>query len=278
MNQLKTARRVVIKVGTSTLTYDTGLANIRRLEKLVRVLSDLRNSGKEIILVTSAAMSIGAGKLGLPGKPLDTPGRQAAAAVGQSELMHLYDAQFTAWNHTVAQVLLTKDVVEDDIRRENVVNTLNRLLELRAVPIINENDTVAVDELEGDNFGDNDTLSAIVAQLAEADALVILSDIDGLYDDNPQKNPGARLIPVVAHIDETIESYASGTGSNRGTGGMVTKIHAARIAEAAGIDMAIINGSDPARLYDLFDGEPVGTFFPFGAGRDTGDTDAGGRL
>jgi glutamate 5-kinase len=263
LHSFQQAKRIVVKVGTSTLTYETGLVNIRRMERFVKVLSDLANSGREIILVTSGAIGVGAGKLGLREKPADTPGRQAAAAVGQSELMHLYDNQFSLYNHTVAQVLLTKDVMDDTDRRQNVVNTFHRLLAYRAIPVINENDTVAVDELEGARYGDNDTLSAIVAKLVEADALIILSDIEGLYDDNPRQNPAARLISRVDHIDEYIESIALGSGSNRGTGGMATKIQAAKIAEAAGIDMAILSGETPERLYDLFDGEPVGTYFAF---------------
>lgn len=261
MNCFSSAKRIVVKVGTSTLTYETGLINIRRVETFVKVLADLKNSGREIVLVTSGAIGIGAGKLGLLERPKDTPGRQAAAAVGQSELMQIYDHAFTGYNHTVAQVLLTKDIIEDEARRTNVVNTFERLLSLKAVPIVNENDTVAVDELEGDNFGDNDTLSAIVATLVHADALVIMSDIDGLFDDNPRKNPNAKLIPVVTEIDAEIEAHASGSGSNRGTGGMVTKIHAAKIATAAGIDMAVISGENPHTLYKLFDGEQVGTHF-----------------
>lgn len=261
MDCFKNAKRVVVKVGTSTLTYETGLINIRRMELMVRALADIKNSGREIILVSSGAIGVGVGKLGLAEKPRDTPGKQAAAAVGQSELMHLYDTAFMPYNHTVAQVLLTKDIVSDDSRRLNVVNTIDRLLELGTVPIVNENDTVAVDELEGENIGDNDTLSAIVAELAGADALIIMSDIDGLFDDNPRKNPNARLIPAVSAIDESVEAIAKGSGSNRGTGGMFTKIQAAKIALAAGIDMAIINGASPENLYRLLDGEPVGTYF-----------------
>ncbi|MCL2055996.1 MAG: glutamate 5-kinase [Oscillospiraceae bacterium] len=263
MERLAGAKRIVVKVGTSTLTYETGLVNIRRIEQLVKVLSDLANSGREIIFVTSGAISVGAGKLRLAQKPKDTPGRQAAAAVGQSELMHLYDNLFTSYNHNVAQVLLTKDVVDDELRRKNVVNTFNRLLGYRAIPIVNENDTVAVDELEGDHFGDNDTLSAVVATLVDADVLVILSDFDGLFDDNPRKNKDAKLIPTVARVDSYIESVAKGSGSSRGTGGMATKIQAAKILEAAGIDMAIIRGSSPELLYDLTEGKHVGTFFDF---------------
>jgi glutamate 5-kinase len=237
------------------------MMNIRRVERLVKALSDLKNSGRQIILVSSGAISVGAGRLGLSARPVDIPGRQAAAAVGQNALMQFYDSAFSVYNHVVAQVLLTKDVVGDELRRGNVVNTLERLLTMGALPIVNENDTVATDELEGENFGDNDTLSAIVAQLARADALVIMSDIDGLYDRNPRENPEARLIPLVTSIDARIEAAASGTGSKRGTGGMRTKLLAARLALDAGIDMAIISGEKPDSLYRLFEGKAAGTVF-----------------
>lgn len=255
------ARRIVVKVGTSTLTYDTGLINIRRLEQLVRVLSDLQNSGKEVVLVTSGAIGVGKGKLRLKERPRTVPGRQAAAAVGQCELMYLYDQSFTQYNHIVGQMLLTRDVTENPVLRRNAVNTFEELFAMGAIPIVNENDSVATDELEGENFGDNDTLSAVVATLVHADALVLLSDIDGLYTSDPRKDPDARLIPVVEEIDDYIQSIASGVGSNRGTGGMATKIHAARVAAAAGIDMAILNGEKPELLYELFAGSSVGTVF-----------------
>ena len=245
MSQIQDAKRVVIKIGTSTLAYATGRINIRRFELLCKVLADLKNSGKEIILVSSGAIGVGVSKLGLPERPRDVPGKQAAAAVGQCELMYLYD-------------LLTRDAFEDPRRRQNMKNTFDRLLSLGTIPIVNENDTVATEELE---FGDNDTLSAQVAELTEADALVILSDIDGLYDSDPNKNPDAKLIAQVDRIDEHIESIAGGSVSGLGTGGMTTKIHAAKITSAAGIIMAIINGSDPKLLYDLFDGMSVGTLF-----------------
>jgi len=261
LNRFTQAQRIVIKVGTSTLTYATGRVNIRRTEKFVGVLSDLANAGKEVVLVTSGALSVGCGKLRLTERPGDTPTRQAAAAVGQCELMYLYDNLFSRHHHIVAQVLLTKDIVDDGLRRQNVINTFDRLLSMGAIPIVNENDTVAVDELEGENFGDNDTLSAIVAELVDADALVLISDIAGLYTANPRENPDARLIPVVEEIDETILATASGSGSSRGTGGMITKMQAAKIATDAGIDMSIISGDDPDLLYDLFDGKPVGTHF-----------------
>lgn len=258
LNCFTAAKRIVVKVGTSTLTYETGLVNIRRLEQLVKVLSDLKNAGREIALVTSGAIGVGAGKLGLRERPVDMPSKQAAAAVGQSELMYLYDRNFGRWGHPTGQVLLTKDIVNDEARRRNVVNTFERMLDMGVIPIVNENDTVSVEEIE---FGDNDTLSAIVAGLVQADALVIMSDIDGLFDANPQKDPGARLIPRVDAIDDSIRGLASGASSNRGTGGMITKIQAAEIAVAAGIDMAIVSGMNPYNLYKLFDGEPIGTHF-----------------
>lgn len=258
MNCFAAAKRIVVKVGTSTLAYETGLINIRRLELLVKVLSDLKNSGREIVLVTSGAIGVGAGKLGLRSKPADMPTKQAAAAVGQSELMYLYDRIFGRYGHPTGQVLLTKDIVGDGERRENVINTIDRMLHLGAIPIVNENDTVSVEEIE---FGDNDTLSAIVAELIRADVLVIMSDIDGLFDKNPHLHPGASLLPRVETIDSDIRRIAAGTASSLGTGGMITKIHAAEIATAAGVDMAIISGINPYNLYKLFDGEPLGTHF-----------------
>ena len=252
---------MVVKVGTSTLTYETGLINIRRLETLVKVLADLANSGLEVALVTSGAIGVGAGKLGLRERPRETALRQAAAAVGQCELMHLYDQSFSRFNHTVAQILFTKDVLDEPIRKKNAINTFSKLFELGAIPIINENDTVSTDELEGDRFGDNDSLSAVVATLIGADLLVVLSDIDGLYTANPHEDPGAELIPLVERIDEKILAYASGSKSNRGTGGMATKIAAAQIAARAGIRMAIINGQNPEDLYALLEGKPIGTVF-----------------
>ena len=263
MSCFKQANRIVVKVGTSTIAYNTGLINIRRVESLVKVLADLANSGKQVVLVTSGAIGVGCGKLGLHERPKDVPGKQAAAAVGQCELMYLYDNLFSAYNRTVAQVLLTKDVVDSENRKQNVINTFCRLLDLRVIPIINENDTVSIDELEGEQerFGDNDTLSAVVAGLVHADALIILSDIDGLYTDNPRTNPNAKLIPEVTKIDDSIRAMASGAGSSHGTGGMITKINAAEISMNAGIPMAVLSGEDPALLYELLAGGQVGTHF-----------------
>lgn len=255
---IKDKKRIVVKVGTSTLTHSTGMLNIRRTERLIKILSDLKNSGKEIILVSSGAIGVGCGKLGLTTRPIDTPSKQAIAAIGQCELMYFYDRQFSKYNHTVAQVLMTKDIVENETRRINCHNTLTKLLNIGVVPIINENDTVAVEEIE---FGDNDTLSALVAELVDADLLLILSDIDGLYDKDPHSDPDAKLIDVVDNIDDRITSLAKGAGSKHGTGGMITKINAAQIVSQSGIDMVIMNGRDPIRIYDLFDGKPVGTHF-----------------
>ena len=250
--------RIVIKVGTSTLAHATGRMNIRRVEALCKVLSDLKNAGHEIILVSSGAIGMGVGKLSLKERPRDIPGKQAAAAVGQCELMYTYDRLFSEYNHTVAQILLTGSDVEDEERRGHFQNTLFRLLELGALPVINENDTVATEEIV---IGDNDTLGAIVATCAEADLLILLTDIDGLYDADPRTHPEAKLIPRVEALTEEILALAGGNGSALGTGGMVTKLRAARIVTEAGIDMVIANGADPANLYRILDGEAIGTRF-----------------
>jgi len=249
--------KIVIKVGTSTLAHSTGRLNIRRMEDLCKVISDLKNAGHELILVSSGAIGMGSGKLHLNGKPTDMPTKQAAAAVGQCELMYVYDKLFTEHNHTVAQILITAPDVEDVQRKTNFHNTLVRLMELGVLPIINENDTVSTDEIE---IGDNDTLSAMVAASVGAQLLILLSDIDGLYDNNPNTNKDAKLISVVTDPDE-VEKYANSSDSQLGTGGMVTKISAARIANNAGCDMIIANGKQPRILYDIVDGKPVGTLF-----------------
>ncbi|HOG02089.1 MAG TPA: glutamate 5-kinase [Clostridia bacterium] len=254
--------RIVIKIGTSTLAHATGLLDIRHVELLVKVISDLKNAGHELILVSSGAIGMGVGKLMLPGRPADMPTKQAAAAVGQCELMYTYDRLFAKYNHTVAQVLLTGDDIHNNCRRENVKNTLSRLIELRALPIVNENDAVATDEIGVENtIGENDTLSAIVARLADADLLILLSDIDGLYTADPRRDPAARLIPEVKEITPEIEALAGGSGSGLGSGGMASKLRAARIVGEAGGDMIIANGNDPAKLYDIVGGKPVGTRF-----------------
>jgi glutamate 5-kinase len=255
---LNDAKRIVFKVGTSTLTYEGGGINIRRVEKLVKILSDIKNQGREVILVTSGAIGVGMGKMGISQKPSATREKQALAAIGQCELMDFYSRLFSEYNHTVAQLLLTRDVVEDGVRKENAHNTLSTLLSFGIIPIINENDSVSSEQIE---FGDNDTLSAIVARLIDADCLVILSDIDGLYDSNPNDNPDAKLISVVEEITDEIRKSASGAGTGRGTRGMITKLTAAEIATKAGIDMYIVNGSEPEIIYDLLDGKGVGTLF-----------------
>lgn len=259
MRNISDVKRVVIKVGSSTLTHESGMLNIRRVERLVKVLADIKNSGKQVVLVSSGAMAVGVGRLGLTKKPSDMPGKQAVAAVGQCELMYLYDKLFSKYNHVTSQILLTRDVVDDAVRKQNVQNTFCRLLDMGTVPIVNENDSVSTEEIE---FGDNDTLSAIVSVISGAELLVILSDIDGLYDDNPRTNPTANLISRVDDITPEIEAFAAGAGSARGTGGMITKIHAAQLAAKHGVDMVIMNGSDPYKIYDLFEGVQVGTYFP----------------
>lgn len=260
MYNISNKKRIVIKLGTSTLAHKTGRLNIRRMRGLVRVMADLYNSGKEIIIVSSGSMGLGIGKLGLREKPSDTQSKQAAAAVGQCELMYLYDNLFDEYGITVAQILLTKTIIENEERKKNVENTFEKLIEMGVIPIVNENDTVAIDELELE-IGENDSLSAIVAKLAGAELLVILSDIDGLYSSDPHRNPDAELIPVVTEINEHIENIAGGAGSALGTGGMATKINAAKIANEAGIDMIIMNGNNPEKLYDLFENNETGTLF-----------------
>ena len=254
-------QRTVIKVGTSTLTYENGKMNFRRIERLCKVLCDLHNSGEDLLLVSSGAVGVGMGKTGLSRRPEETKKKQALAAIGQCELMFMYDKFFGEYNHNIAQILLTADVVESAHKRENIVNTIEALLDMDIIPIINENDTVAIDEIYGKNFVDNDMLSAIVSGIVSADRLIILTDIDGLYDSNPKTNPGAKKIDVVEHIDAGILEMAAGTGSNRGTGGMITKLQAANYATKCGIEVDVINGSEPETLYQVFDGNCPGTKF-----------------
>ena len=254
--------RIVIKVGTSTLAHKGGRLNIRRVELLCKVLSDIKNAGHQVILVSSGAIGMGTGKLGLPGRPQDMPGKQAAAAVGQCELMYTYDKLFGQYSHTVAQILLTADDIYDVRRSRYVHDTLTRLLEWNALPVINENDAVAIDEIGiHTTIGENDSLSAIVAKLVQADLLVLLSDIDGLYTADPKRNPDAKLIPQVDEITPQILALAGGAGSSLGTGGMATKLRAAKMVTAAGCDMIIANGEKPTYLYDIVDGKAVGTRF-----------------
>lgn len=255
--------RFVVKIGTSTLAHPTGLLNIRRVEELCMVLSDLKNSGHEVILVSSGAIGMGVGKLSLKERPTDIPTKQAAAAVGQCELMYTYDRLFQKYHHTVAQLLLTGSDFRHDDRYHNFQNTMKRLLELDVLPIINENDTIATEEIK---VGDNDTLSAMVAVSVEADRLILLSDIDGLYTSDPHKDPTATLIHEVPELSDEILALAGGEGSSLGTGGMKTKLHAAQICTEAGCEMVILNGAAPTLLYDLFDGKSIGTrFFVKGA-------------
>ena len=253
--------RIVIKIGTSTLAHKSGLLNIRRVEELVKVMSDLKNAGDQIILVSSGAIGMGAGKLSLTDRPSDIPTKQAAAAVGQCELMYTYDKLFSEYNHTVAQILITGEDIENTVRRKNFENTVRRRLELGALPIINENDSIATDEIV---IGDNDTLGAIAATAVNADLLILLSDIDGLFTADPHKDKNAVLLERVENITPEIIKMTGGAGSRFGTGGMETKIKAAKIATDAGIDMVIANGKDPSVLYDIIDGKNVGTRFVAG--------------
>ena len=251
--------RIVVKVGTSTLAHATGRLNIQRMERLCKVLSDLKNAGHEIILVSSGAIGMGVGKLSLSARPKDMPTKQAAAAIGQCELMYIYDKLFSEYNHIVAQLLITApDLAEGGSSKAHFHNTLARLHELGALPVINENDTVSTDEIV---IGDNDTLSAIVSATVSANLLILLSDIDGLYDRDPRRDPDAKLIETVPVIDARILSLAGDKGSELATGGMVTKLHAAQIATAAGCEMVIANGEKPEVLYDIVDGKRVGTRF-----------------
>ncbi len=256
--------RIVVKVGTSTLTRENGAVNLRNIDHLARTLSDLRGVGHEIILVSSGAIGVGTGKLGLKERPAVLRMKQAAAAVGQCELMHLYDKFFGEYGNTVAQILLTDEDVEHPERSEHLANTFSALLELGCIPVVNENDSVSSAEIETGHakvLGDNDTLSAIVARLCRADLLVLLSDIEGLYTADPRADPGAELIHRVEAITPELLSMAGGAGTRRGTGGMATKLSAAKVAMGAGVDMVITNGAEPERLYDIVEGRPVGTRF-----------------
>ena len=250
--------RIVVKIGTSTLTHQSGHLNIRRVEELCKVISDIKNAGNQVIVVSSGAIGMGVGKLGLQERPKDIPTKQAAAAVGQCELMYTYDKLFSEYNHIVAQLLITGDDVENETRHNNFSNTLNRLLEMGVIPIINENDTVSTAEIV---IGDNDTLAAIVSESVKADLLVLLSDIDGLYTADPHTHPDAKLIETVRQVDAATISSASGSNSSQGTGGMITKLQAAQICLSCGCDMVIANGDTPANLYSILEGKPVGTRF-----------------
>lgn len=258
MSLFRDCKRVVVKVGTSTLTYSTGKLNLRRIELLVKTLSDLKNAGKQVVLVSSGAVSAGVAKAGLGHRPSSLEEKQAMASIGQSELMKIYDRFFSDYGHTVAQILMTRDVVDNPIRREAAQNTFRALLSMGCIPIVNENDAVSTDELV--KFGGNDILSAHVANLCCADILLNLSDVSGLYDSDPRNNPDAKLIDRVEDIDSVL-SVAGGAGTDRGTGGMEAKLTAAKMVTDNGIPMFIMNGEDPSILYKLLDGEHVGTYF-----------------
>ncbi|TCK98237.1 glutamate 5-kinase [Natranaerovirga hydrolytica] len=256
---LKDKKRIIVKVGSSTLTHpETGHLNLAKLDKLVQVLSDLKNMGKDVILVSSGAIPIGAKAAGLKEKPTDIAIKQACASVGQATLMMIYQKFFREFGHTAGQILLTKDIMDDEIRKKNAENTFKELCNLDIIPIVNENDTISTEEIE---FGDNDTLSAIVAKLVQGDLLILLSDIDGLYTDDPRKDKNAQFIPEVDTIDENLLNMAKGAGSKVGTGGMVTKILAAKIATEAGIDMIISNGNEVKNILKIIEGREKGTLF-----------------
>ena len=254
-------KRVVIKIGSSSLTHsETGKLNFVKIEHLVRELSDLHNQGIDVCLVSSGAIAVGRAAMGIKERPSDISTKQACAAVGQAKLMMVYQKLFAEYNQTAGQVLMTKNTMVNPVSRENAKNTFDELFHLRVIPVVNENDTVAIDELELE-VGENDSLAANVATIANADLLVIMSDIDGLYDKDPHVHENANLIPEVGEITDDIRSLAGGAGSALGTGGMATKIKAVEIAHAADIDVVLMNGKNPHKLYDLFEDKPVGTLF-----------------
>lgn len=256
-------KRIVVKVGTSTLTHETGALNLDRLDRLARTLSDLMNRGQEVILVTSGAIAVGVSAIRKDRSGFGVPEKQAAAAIGQSRLMHIYDKLFAEYGHSVAQILLSKDYLSTPERRRPLLDTIGTLLQWKVLPIINENDSVCVEEIFSGKgiFGDNDTLSAAVAELLEAQLLVLLTDIDGLYTGDPRKDPGASRLARVSEITGALREGSGGAGSNRGTGGMLSKLEAAEIALRAGFDMVIALGKKPEALYDIVEGKPVGTLF-----------------
>ena len=255
---MKMSETIVFKVGTSTLIHETGRLNLQRMEELVEVISDVMNRGNRVALVTSGAIGVGVGKLGLKNRPRDTAGKQAAATVGQCELMFMYDKMFSQYGHKVGQLLITKNDIADPKRHANLVNAFEKLFDYGAIPIINENDAVAVEEIV---FGDNDSLSAEVAVVINADRLIMMTETDGLYDSNPFKNPDAKRISCVEAITEEIRACAGDTTSNVGTGGMITKIHAAERATREGIETYVIAGNRPREIYRLLEGEDIGTHF-----------------
>ena len=263
-NNIRNHKRIVVKVGTSTITYDTNMVNLLSMEKLALTLSDLANQGKEVILVSSGAIGVGMSKLRMQERPHCLREKQAVAAVGQCEMMHFYSKFFSEYGYVVGQILLTKDIVEDNHSRQNAINTFETLLEKKIIPIVNENDSVATDEIEhGETkvFGDNDTLSAIVAKITKADMLIILSDIDGFYNEDPRVNGNSQMYSLIEEITPEIEAHAGGAGERVGTGGMITKLCAAKIATSAGIDMVLCNGSDPEIVAEVVKGKEIGTLF-----------------
>ena len=257
-SKLKDAEKIVVKVGTTTLTYPNGKLNLERIDKLARVLADLNNLGKKIILVSSGAIGVGVERLGLNREDVTLPEKQAAASVGQAILMKIYQKFFEEYNNSTSQILITKDVMDNNERKQNAQNTFNTLLDLGVIPIVNENDTISTYEIE---FGDNDTLSATVAALVGADLLILLTDIEGLYTADPKKDKNAKIISVVNEIDDEIFNAADGAGSTLGTGGMVTKIAAAKIGCKYGVDTIIASGKEPDIIYDILKGREKGTFF-----------------
>ncbi len=259
---LRNKKRIVIKIGTSTITHvDTGHLNLIKMEKLARVLTDIRNQNKEIVLVSSGAIGAGRKALGIKGKPHSLAEKQACAAVGQARLMMIYQKLFAEYNQTIAQILITKRTMLNEISRQNAENTFLELLNMGVIPIVNENDTVSTDQIQDENFGDNDTLSATVAEMVQADMLILLSDIDGLYTDDPRNNDKAEFISCVEKIDEHLSAMAKGADTAFGTGGMVTKIAAAEIANGVGVDMVIANGDDVVNISRILDGKEIGTLF-----------------
>jgi glutamate 5-kinase len=259
---LKNVKRIVIKVGTSTLTHQTGRMNLVRIDRLAMAISELINQGYEVTLVSSGAIGVGMGKLNLKERPHIMGFKQALAAIGQCELMNIYSKMFSTYNQFVAQILLTKNDVDDEVKRKNIENTFEHLMKQHILAIVNENDTVSTDEVTAlDHFGDNDTLSAVVSQLVHADLLVILTDRDGFYNGNPKEDNNCSLIDTVAELTDEIRQYAGGEGSKLGTGGMVTKLNAADIATSSGIHMVLANGEDPFVLFKILTGAKVGTLF-----------------
>ena len=255
--------RIVVKVGTSTLTNEVGQSDLRSFDRLACVLSDIQNMGYEVILVSSGAIAVGTNKLNMKTRPTSMRMKQAAAAVGQCSIMYLYDKFFGDYDKTIAQILLNAEDIEQEEKKENLTNTFDALLEMGIIPVVNENDSVSYTEIESEErlFGDNDMLSAVVSVLCKAKRLIILSDINGFYDNDPRLYPNAKLIERIEKIDDKIDSLAGGAGSRRGTGGMKTKLQAAKLATANGTDTVITNGKHPEALYELMKGSSVGTLF-----------------